>query len=108
MANVAEVSDSSFDNEVLNSSQPVLVDFWAAWCGPCRAVAPAVAEVASTYQGRLKVMKMNVDQNSETPARYGIRGIPALLLFKEGKLADQIVGYSPKTTIDEKVDKILA
>jgi thioredoxin 1 len=108
MANVAEVNDSTFDKEVLKSQQPVLVDFWAAWCGPCRAVSPAVEAVAASYEGKLKVMKMNVDQNDQTPARYGIRGIPALLIFKEGKLAEQIVGYVPKATIDEKVDLVLA
>ena len=104
---VSEVNDSTFDKEVLQSEQPVLVDFWAAWGGPCRALAPVVDEVASGYQGKLKVMKMDVDANSATPSRYGIRGIPALLLFKGGKVADQIVGFVPKDTIERSVSKVL-
>ena len=104
---VSEVNDSSFEKEVLQSEQPVLVDFWAAWCGPCRALAPVVDEIASGHQGKLKVMKMDVDANSATPSRYGIRGIPALLLFKDGKVADQIVGYVPKDTIERSITKVL-
>lgn len=107
-AGVQEVNDSSFEKEVLQSEQPVLVDFWAAWCGPCKALAPIVDEVATEFTGKLKVMKMDVDRNSATPARYGIRGIPALLIFKDGKLADQIVGYVPKDTISKSVTKVVA
>ncbi len=105
---VSEVNDAEFEQNVLKSDTPVLVDFWAAWCGPCRALAPIVDQVASEYQGKLKVMKMDVDRNNATPGRYGIRGIPALLLFKDGKIADQIVGFVPKDTIDKSVTKVLA
>jgi thioredoxin 1 len=104
---VVEVNDASFEQEVLQSDQPVLVDFWAAWCGPCKALAPIVDEVASEYSGKLKVMKMDVDRNQATPMRYGIRGIPALLLFKGGKVADQIVGYVPKDTIARSISRVI-
>lgn len=104
---VVEVNDASFEQEVLQSDQPVLVDFWAAWCGPCKALAPIVDEVASEYSGKLKVMKMDVDRNQATPMRYGIRGIPALLLFKGGKVADQIVGYVPKDTITRSITRVI-
>ena len=104
---VTEVNDASFEKEVLQSSQPVMVDFWAAWCGPCRALAPVVDEVATQYNGQLKVMKMDVDKNNMTPGRYGIRGIPALLLFKGGKVAEQIVGFVPKEQIDQAVTRHL-
>jgi len=104
---VLEVSDATFDQEVLQSEQPVLVDFWAVWCGPCKAIAPTVDALAAKYAGQLKVAKVNVDQNGATPSRYGIRGIPALLIFKGGKVADQIVGYVPQDVIEEKVQKVL-
>ena len=104
---VVEVNDASFEQEVLQSDQPVLVDFWAAWCGPCKALSPIVDEVASEYSGKLKVMKMDVDRNQATPMRYGIRSIPALLLFKGGKVADQIVGYVPKDTIARSITRVI-
>lgn len=104
---VVEVNDANFEQEVLQSDQPVLVDFWAAWCGPCKALSPIVDEVASEYSGQLKVMKMDVDRNQATPMRYGIRGIPALLLFKGGKVADQIVGYVPKDTIARSITRVI-
>ncbi|MDO9462591.1 MAG: thioredoxin, partial [Deltaproteobacteria bacterium] len=95
-SNVLEVSDSSFETDILKSDKPVLVDFWAAWCGPCRAIAPVVKELAEEYADRLKVAKMNVDENPATPSKYGIRAIPTLLFFKDGKLADQITGAVSK------------
>ncbi len=101
-AGVLEVSDATFDKEVLQSEQPVLVDFWAVWCGPCKAIAPIVDSVAASYAGKLKVAKVNVDENGATPSRYGIRGIPALLFFKGGKVADQVVGYVPQDVIDQE------
>jgi thioredoxin 1 len=104
---VREVSDATFDQEVLQSGQPVLVDFWATWCGPCRALAPVVEEIATQYDGKLKVLKLNVDNNSATPGRYGIRGIPALLLFKGGQVAEQIVGYVPKEKIEQTLGRHL-
>lgn len=104
---VIEVSDATFEKEVLQSEQPVLVDFWAAWCGPCKALGPIVDEVASQYNGKLKVAKMDVDRNQATPGRYGIRGIPALLFFKGGKVADQIVGFVPKDTIEKSISRLV-
>jgi thioredoxin 1 len=104
---VGEVNDADFEKQVLQSETPVLVDFWAAWCGPCRALGPVVEAVAQEYSGKLKVMKMDVDKNNMTPGRYGIRGIPALLVFKGGKVADQIVGYVPKEHIDQTLKRVL-
>jgi thioredoxin 1 len=105
---VIEVSDATFDQEVLQSDQPVLIDFWAAWCGPCKALGPIVDEIATQYNGKLKVVKMDVDRNQATPGRYGIRGIPALLFFKGGKVADQIVGYVPKDTIEKSIARLVS
>ncbi len=107
MANVSEVSDASFDQEVLRSTVPVLIDFWAPWCGPCRAIAPVVEEIAGEYQGRLKVVKMNVDDNVETPSSYGVRGIPSLILFKGGQVADQIVGACAKAQLVKAIDRVV-
>ena len=105
---ILEVSDATFEQEVLRSEQPVLVDFWAVWCGPCKAIAPIVDSIATSYAGKLKVAKVNVDENGATPSRFGIRGIPTLLLFKGGKVADQIVGYVPQNVIEEKLQRLLA
>jgi thioredoxin 1 len=102
---VAAVTDESFEAEVLQSFQPTLVDFWAVWCGPCKMVAPVVEELSSDYDGRVKFTKMNVDENMNTPGKFGIRGIPTLLLFKEGKVVDQIVGAVPKSKLKEMIDK---
>jgi len=103
--NVLEVNDANFEQSVLKSEQPVLVDFWATWCGPCKAIAPIVDEVATSYNGKAKVYKMDVDKNNSTPMRYGVRGIPTLLIFKNGQVAEQIVGFVPKETIERALNK---
>ena len=108
MGKVAEVSDATFDQEVLKSDKPVLIDFWAPWCGPCKAIGPVVDELATVYDGRLKIVKMNVDDNPQTPSKYGVRGIPNLLLFKSGTVADQIVGAVPKAHLVRAIDRALA
>ncbi len=103
--NTVELTDSNFDQEVLQSPVPVLVDFWASWCAPCRLIAPAVEAIAKDYAGRAKVGKVNVDENMSTSGKYNIRGIPALLLFKEGELRDQIVGASSKENIQAMLER---
>ena len=103
---IFEVNDSNFDQEVLKSDQPVMVDFWAAWCGPCRALAPLVDEIAKSYQGKIRFAKMDVDKNMSTPQRYGVRGIPTLLIFRGGQVREQIVGYVPKETITRRSIRI--
>ena len=109
MGNFAKpVTDAEFENNVLGSDKPVLVDFWAEWCGPCRMIAPSVEAIAESYQGKAGVYKMNVDENNKTPAQYNIRGIPALLLFKGGKLSDHVVGAVPKEKLALTVNKALA
>lgn len=108
MGKVTEVSDVTFDQEVLKSSVLVLIDFWAPWCGPCKAIAPVVEELAGTYDGKLKVVKMNVDDNPQTPSKYGVRGIPNLLLIKGGSVADQIIGAVPKAHLVRAIDRALA
>jgi len=98
---VKEVTDATFESDVLNSPLPILVDFWAEWCGPCRMIAPIVEEIARDYNGRVQVVKMNVDVNPQTPARLGIMGIPTLILFKDGREVDRVVGYRPKRALEE-------
>jgi thioredoxin 1 len=106
-ADVTHISDASFDQEVIKSSVPVLIDFWAPWCGPCKAIAPIIDELAKDYAGKLKVVKLNVDDNPETAARYGVRGIPNLLIIKNGQVKDQIVGAVPKGHLVRAVDNAL-
>jgi thioredoxin len=105
--NMLEVTDQTFDQEVLKSDQPVLVDFWAAWCGPCRMIAPTVEALANEYLGKAKVAKVNVDENQMTPTQYNVRGIPTLLLFKGGKVQEQIVGAASRDTIENMIKKHL-
>ena len=102
---VLEVTDANFEQSVLKSEQPVMVDFWAAWCGPCKALSPIVDEIATAYASKAKVYKMDVDCNNATPMRYGVRGIPTLLIFKGGKVQEQIVGYVSKEQIQKALDK---
>lgn len=105
MSNVSDVTDVMFETEVLKSSIPVLVDFWAPWCGPCRAVAPVVDEIATEYKGKLKVLKLNTDENPKTAQAYRISGIPCLVVFKNGQPVEQVVGAVPKSTLSSAVDK---
>lgn len=106
-ADIVNVTDSDFGKEVLESQAPVLVDFWATWCAPCRAIAPALEELAAQYKGKVKVVKVNIDENQDTPQRYGIRSIPTLLLFKGGKVVEQIVGAVPKTKLDAAFQRVV-
>ncbi|MGH8011151.1 MAG: thioredoxin [Candidatus Binataceae bacterium] len=105
--NVTHVTDANFEQEVMKSPTPVLVDFWAPWCAPCRAIAPVVEEVAGQYSGRLKVVKLNVDDNPQVPARFGVRGIPNLVIIKDGQVREQIVGAVPKQHLVKAVDNAL-
>jgi thioredoxin 1 len=105
MAEPIVVSDDTFEKDVLNAELPVLVDFWAAWCGPCRMIAPSVMELASEYDGKLTVAKMDIDDNPMTPGRYGIMSIPTLMIFKDGQVVDRWVGASPKTAIEARILK---
>ena len=102
-----QVTDKNFVTEVLNANIPVLVDFWATWCGPCRSIGPIVEELAKEFSGKIKVTKLNVDENPGTPSQYGVRGIPTLILFKGGKIVDQIVGTVPKGRLVSMIEKAL-
>ncbi len=98
-----QVTDSAFETEVLKCDLPVLVDFWAPWCGPCRALGPVIEELANEYTGQVKIAKMNVDENPNTPGKYGIRAIPTLILFKNGEVLDQVTGAVSKSSIKEMI-----
>jgi thioredoxin 1 len=102
--NELNVTDATFASDVLNADQPVLVDFWAPWCGPCRMIAPQIHELAAAYANRAKVAKVNVDENPESTARFGITGIPALLIFKNGKVVDRIIGFTSAKSLAAKLD----
>ncbi|MBT9310730.1 thioredoxin [Leptothoe kymatousa] len=107
MSAAAQVTDSTFEQEVLNSELPVLVDFWAPWCGPCRMVAPVVDEISEQYNGKVKVVKVNTDDNPKVASQYGIRSIPTLMIFKDGQRVDMVVGAVPKTTLANTLEKYL-
>ena len=105
--NVKHLSDAEFDEYVLKGDLPSLVDFWAPWCGPCKAIGPVIEELASTYEGKVQITKMNVDDNPTTPGKYGIRAIPTLILFKNGEIVDQVTGAVGKTQLTAMLDKAL-
>ncbi|MFO7986229.1 MAG: thioredoxin [Desulfatiglandaceae bacterium] len=107
MADLLQVTDGNFDEEIIQSETPAMVDFWAEWCGPCKMVGPVVEELAKDYDGKIKIAQMDVDQNRETPARFGIRNIPTLILFKNGEVAQTIVGAYPKSHLDAELKKLL-
>ncbi len=108
MAHPVEITDATFEEEVVKSDTPVVVDFWAEWCGPCKMIAPIVEELAGEYEGKVKFTKMDVDSNPQTPMQFGIRGIPTLLIFNSGKAVDQVVGAVPKSMLKKRVDEVLA
>ncbi|MEW5908773.1 MAG: thioredoxin [Thermodesulfobacteriota bacterium] len=107
-AGVKEIGDSDFDAEVLKADKPVLVDFWAPWCGPCRAIAPMVEELAGTFGDRVKFAKCNVDDNPATPGKYGIRAIPTLIFFKNGSVMEQITGMVAKSKLESAINKVIS
>ncbi len=107
MSTALQVTDTSFKQDVLDSEIPVLVDFWAPWCGPCRMVAPVVDEIAQQYEGQVKVVKLNTDENPNVASQYGIRSIPTLMIFKGGQRVDMVVGAVPKTTLANTLEKYL-
>lgn len=107
MTKPMEVNDDQFEQEILKSDQPVLVDFWAPWCGPCRTVGPIVEELAGDFEGRLKVAKVNTDNNQQNAARLGIQGIPTLIIFRDGKEVDRVVGAVPKPALKQRIEQVL-
>ena len=108
MAHPVEITDATFEEEVVKSDTPVVVDFWAEWCGPCKMIAPLVEELAGEYDGKVKFTKLDVDSNPQTPMQFGIRGIPTLLIFSGGKPVGQVVGAVPKSMLKKRVDEAIA
>lgn len=108
MSSAMAVTDSDFTREVIESTIPVVVDFWATWCGPCQAMGPVVDAIAGEYAGRVKILKLNVDENQATPAKYGVRGIPTLILFNKGEVVDRLVGSQPKSSVEDLLKKVVA
>lgn len=107
MANIAQLQDSNFKNEVLEANVPVLVDFWAPWCGPCKMIAPVIEELANDFQGKVKIGKLNVDENGKTAGNYGVMSIPTMILFKNGEEVKRLVGFMPKANIAEALNQVL-
>ena len=107
MAKIVQVGDDNFEAEVIRSALPVLIDFWAPWCGPCKSIAPVIEELAGEFEGRLKVAKLNVDDNPITPSRYGVRGIPNLIIIKGGSVKEQVVGAVPKARLVDAIERAL-
>ncbi len=108
MGKPIEITDANFEQEVVNSDVPVLIDFWAVWCGPCKVIAPVVEEIASEYEGKLKVGKLDVDNNPNTAVKYGVRSIPTLLIFNDGQVSDQLIGALPKAQIVDRLEKVVS
>jgi thioredoxin 1 len=108
MSSAAAVTDGDFTKEVLESTTPVVVDFWATWCGPCQVMGPVIDSIAGEYAGKVKILKLNVDENQATPAKYGVRGIPTLILFNKGEVVDRLVGAQPKANVESLLKKVIA